>query len=282
MYQAKAARTGHAFYERDSDRHSRERLELIGELRDALGTDQLVLHYQPKLDLRRGEVTEVEALVRWQHPRLGLLAPGAFVPLAEQTGVMRALTDHVLEAALAQLAAWHRDGLAIGAAINVSAAMLLDEAWSTSVSAAVARWSVPASRLRIEITEDAIMADPERAVRVLARLRAEGVGLSLDDFGTGYSSLGQLKRIPVDEIKIDRAFVRDITADEADAAIFQSVADLGRRLGIRIVAEGVEDADTLRRVAEFGADVAQGYHISRPLPADRLEAWLRAGDARAA
>jgi EAL domain-containing protein (putative c-di-GMP-specific phosphodiesterase class I) len=135
---------------------------------------------------------------------------------------------------------------------------------------------VPPSRLRIEITEDAIMADPERAVRVLARLRAEGVGLSLDDFGTGYSSLGQLKLIPVDEIKIDRAFVRDLTADEADAAIFQSVADLGRRLGIRIVAEGVEDADTLRRVAEFGADVAQGFHISRPLRPDRLEAWLRA------
>jgi diguanylate cyclase (GGDEF)-like protein len=276
MYQAKAAHIGHAFYERDGDRHTRERLELIGELRDALGTDQLVLHYQPKLDLGGRTVTEVEALVRWQHPRLGLLAPGVFVPLAEQTGVMRALTDHVIETALAQVADWRAEGLDIGVAVNVSAAMLLDEAWSASVSAALDRWSVPAQSLRIEITEDAIMADPDRAARVLTSLADRGVGISLDDFGTGYSSLAQLKRIPVDEIKIDRSFVSDLLNDEADEAIVQAITDLGRRLGVQVVAEGVEDAATLRRVAEFGCSIAQGFHIARPLPAHELEAWLHA------
>ena len=276
MYQAKTARSGHAFYERDRDRHSRERLALIGELRDAIGTDQLVLHFQPKLDLATGAVNDVEALVRWMHPERGLLGPGAFVPLAEQTGVMGELTEHVLDAALRQVSAWHDRGLDLAVAVNVSAATLLDEGWSSDVSSALVRHGVPASRLRIEITEDALMGDAERALRVVEGLVATGIGVSVDDFGTGYSSLALLKHLPVDELKIDRTFVRDLLTDDADAAIVQSVVDLGGRLGLRTVAEGVEDAATLERIAEYGVTVAQGFHIARPLPAAELERWLGA------
>jgi diguanylate cyclase (GGDEF)-like protein len=274
MYQAKAARSGHAFYERDRDRHSRERLALIGELRDAIGTDQLVLHYQPKLDVETGAVGDVEALVRWNHPERGLLGPGAFVPLAEQTGVMGELTWHVIDAALRQVGIWYEAGIDLAVAVNVSAATLLDEGWAMDLAGALVRHGVPASRLRIEITEDALMGDAERALRVVEGLVATGIGVSVDDFGTGYSSLGLLKHLPVDELKIDRTFVRDLLTDPADAAIVQSVVDLGGRLGLRTVAEGVEDAETLDRIAEYGVTVAQGFHIARPLPADELERWL--------
>ena len=276
MYQAKAARSGHAFYERDRDRHSRERLALIGVLRDAIGTDQLVLHFQPKLDVETGEIRDVEALVRWLHPERGLLGPGAFVPLAEQTGVMGELTEHVLDAALRQVAEWYARGLDLTVAVNVSAATLLDEGWATDVASALVRHGVPASRLRIEITEDALMGDAERALRVVESLVTTGIAVSVDDFGTGYSSLGLLKHLPVDELKIDRTFIRDLLTDEADAAIVQSVVDLGGRLGLRTVAEGVEDAETLDRIAEYGVTVAQGFHIARPLPADELASWLAA------
>src|SRR3954466_12008900 len=201
MYQAKAARTGHAFYERDRDRHSRERLALIGELRDAIGTDQLVLQFQPKLDVETGAIRDVEALVRWLHPERGLLGPGAFVPLAEQTGVMGELTQHVLDAALRQVAEWYAGGLDLTVAVNVSTATLLDEGWASDVASALVRHGVPASRLRIEITEDALMGDAERALRVVEGLVATGIGGSVDDFGTGYSSLGLLKHLPVDELK---------------------------------------------------------------------------------
>jgi diguanylate cyclase (GGDEF)-like protein len=274
MYQAKAARSGHAFYERERDRHSRERLELIGELREAIGTDQLVLHFQPKLDLATGRVDDVEALVRWMHPERGLLGPGAFVPLAEQTGVMRELTEHVLDAALRRIAAWYAEGLDLSVAVNVSAATLLDEGWATDVGTALVAHGVPASRLRVEITEDALMADPERALRVVEGLVATGIGVSVDDFGTGYSSLGLLKHLPVDELKIDRTFVRDMLTDHADAAIVQSVVDLGSRLGLRTVAEGIEDEDTLARLAEYGVTLGQGFHIARPLPPAELERFI--------
>jgi diguanylate cyclase (GGDEF)-like protein len=276
MYQAKAARSGYAFYQRDRDRHSRERLALIGELRDAIGTDQLVLHFQPKLDVESGVVRDVEALVRWMHPERGLLGPGAFVPLAEQTGVMRELTEHVIDAALRQVAAWYEAGIDLSVAVNVSAATLLDEGWTTDLAGALVRHGVPASRLRIEITEDALMGDADRALRVVESLVATGIGVSVDDFGTGYSSLGLLKHLPVDELKIDRTFVRDLLTDDADAAIVQSVVDLGGRLGLRTVAEGVEDAETLDRIGAYGVTVAQGFHIARPLPADELERWLAA------
>ena len=187
---------------------------------------------------------------------------------------MRELTDDVLDAALAQVARWYEQGIDLAVAVNVSAATLLDERWAVDVSSALVRHGVPASRLRIEITEDALMGDPDRALRVVQGLVATGAGVSLDDFGTGYSSLGLLKHLPVDELKIDRTFVSDLLDDAADAAIVQSVVDLGRRLGLRTVAEGVEDAATLERLAEYGVTIAQGFHMARPLPAAELEAWL--------
>jgi EAL domain-containing protein (putative c-di-GMP-specific phosphodiesterase class I) len=225
-------------------------------------------------------IEDVEALVRWQHPTRGLMPPGEFIPLAEQTGVMRALTDHVLDAALTQCASWRAAGLDLGVAINVSPATLFDEAWAARIPERLERFAVPATRLRIEITEDAIMLDPERSLAVVRSLAAAGIGVSLDDFGTGYSSLSLLKRLPVDELKVDRSFVRDVVGDTADAAIVQTAIDLGRRLGIRVVTEGVEDAATLDLVTTWGADAAQGFHLSRALPAEELEAWLASTSLR--
>jgi diguanylate cyclase (GGDEF)-like protein len=280
MYQAKVSRSGHAVFARERDHQTRERLALIGELREAIDSDQLVLHYQPKLDLRTGAVSEVEALVRWQHPTRGLLAPAQFVPLAEQTGVMRQLTDHVLERALAQCALWHERGIDIAAAVNISPATLLDDAWAAAVGERLARWPRPASRLRIEITEDAIMLDPAHSSAAIEGLVAAGVRVALDDFGTGFSSLGLLKRLPIDELKIDRSFVRTVLRDAANAAIVQTAIDLDRRLGMRVVAEGVEDAATLARLAAWGADAAQGFHISHPAPATEIETWLATDRSR--
>jgi predicted signal transduction protein with EAL and GGDEF domain len=266
MYQAKTSRSGHAFYAQEQDRNTRERLELIGQLRDAVTLGQLVVYYQPIVDLASGIVTEAEALVRWQHPERGLLAPGEFVPLAEQTGVMRQLTDHVLETALAQGAHWRGEGRDIGVAVNVSASTLLEAGWADAVTAALERWATPPARLRIEITEDALLVDQERALAVVRCLGDAGVGVSLDDFGTGYSSLGLLKQLAFDELKIDRSFVDNALQDTADAAIVQAVAGLAGQLGLRAVAEGVEDEATLRAVAEWGASYAQGYFLSRPVP----------------
>jgi diguanylate cyclase len=275
MYEAKRTHAGFAFYEHERDRNTRERFETVGELRDAIGTSQLVLHYQPKLNLQTGNVQEVEALVRWQHPARGLLPPAEFVGLAEQTGVMRRLTDHVLDTALAQAARWSQAGRDLGVAINVSASTLLDETWAAKVSERLRHHGVPSTRLRIEITEDAVMLDPERSLVVLRSLAAAGVGISIDDFGTGYSSLGLLKQLPVDELKIDRSFISNL-ANDHDAAIAQTAIDLGRRLRLAVVPEGVEDADTLARLAAWGATSAQGFVISRPVPAAELEVWLTA------
>jgi diguanylate cyclase (GGDEF)-like protein len=274
MYQAKASGTGYAFYARERDEHTRARLELISELREAIGTSQLVLHYQPKLDIATGRVRDVEALVRWQHPTRGLLPPGAFVPLAEQTGVMHDLTMHVLEAAIGQCAQWRAAGLHLEVAVNVSATTLRDEHWGRAVAARLREAGVPPHHLRIEITEDAIMTDTERSLAVVRSIAHAGIGLSLDDFGTGYSSLSLLKRLPVDELKIDRGFIAEMLQDAADAAIVQTAIDLGRRLGLRVVAEGIEDQPTLDQLVAWGVDIAQGYFVSRPLPADELHRWL--------
>jgi diguanylate cyclase len=274
MYQAKATQTGHALYAPERDIHSRERLELIAALRDAVGTEQLILHYQPKLDLHTGTIQEVEALVRWQHPTRGLLPPGAFIALAEQAGVMAALTDQVLATALAQVARWHAAGLPLGVAVNVSATTLVDDAWANRVVRLLAANHVPAERLRIEITEDAIMTDPERSLAIIRRLADNGVRVSLDDFGTGYSSLSVLKQLQATELKIDRGFISHALTEPADAAIVQTVIDLGRRLGLSVVAEGVEDQATLDQLIRWGADAAQGYLISRPLPPAELGRWL--------
>jgi diguanylate cyclase (GGDEF)-like protein len=277
MYQAKTRRTGTEFYARERDLHTRERLQLIGELRDAVALETLTLHYQPKLDVGRNRIIGVEALVRWPHPEHGMVPPDEFIPLAEQTGVIGPLSELVIRKALRQAADWTARGIVLTMAVNVSATNLLEDGWTEGVLAALEHHGVRTDRFVVEITEDVLMTDPDRSLTALAALSAAGVRVSLDDFGTGYSSLSYLSRLPVDELKIDRSFVFGMATDQADAAIVQTVVDLGRRLGVGVAAEGVEDAATLRRLTDYGAGVAQGYHIARPMPAEELEAWLAAG-----
>ncbi|WP_139711355.1 bifunctional diguanylate cyclase/phosphodiesterase [Streptomyces sp. NP160] len=283
--------TGAVVYTTSMDEGRAERVELLSDLRRALDTDQLMLHYQPKLDLAFGLVTGVEALVRWDHPRLGRLSPDRFVPLAESTGLVEPFTHHLLGVALRQLRAWQDGGVDVSVAVNLSARNVANPALPDLVAAALAQAGVPATRLTLELTESTVMGDHARAVPVLERLAAIGVTLSLDDFGTGYSSLSYLQRLPVRELKIDRSFVRGLeaTASAEDsavaAALIRSTTALKDALGLRIVAEGVEDADVLERVRELGCDVVQGYHVARPAAADQLDTsttrLLTAGDAAA-
>jgi diguanylate cyclase (GGDEF)-like protein len=276
MYQAKDARTGFQTYDPSRDRHSRERLQLIAELRHALERDELLLHYQPKVNLATGLVEGAEALVRWQHPVLGLRGPGAFLPHAEHTALMRPLTLHVLETALGQLAAWRADGLELHVAVNLAVQNLLDLRTPGQIARLLERHGLPAHALTLEVTESLMLHDPQRAGEVLADLAALGVGLALDDFGTGYSSLEHLKRLPVSELKIDKSFVMAMDRDPADRAIVASTAALGRSLGLRVVAEGVESHASASVLAAIGCDLAQGFHYAPPVPADQLPELVRA------
>jgi EAL domain-containing protein (putative c-di-GMP-specific phosphodiesterase class I) len=274
MYVAKRAGDDHAVYSADQDRHSAERLALIGELRSAIEDNQLIMHYQPKVDFVRGQLVGVEALVRWQHPQRGIVGPNEFIPLAEQTGLIRPLGTWVLGEALRQQNAWREAGLDIVIAVNMSTQNLNDPL-PEQIRDLLARWGTPAGRLRIEITESALMADPERAMGVLFRLREMGVRIAIDDFGTGYSSLSYLKRLPVDEIKIDRSFVHNMAVDDDDKAIVRSTIMLGHDLGLTVVAEGMEDGATWDLLADLGCDVAQGYFVARPMAPKQLVTWLQ-------
>jgi diguanylate cyclase len=273
MSWAKRSHDGLAVYVPDDDHHSRERLQLLGDLRVALDQHQLVLHYQPKLDLVTGAVRGVEALVRWQHPERGLLPPDAFVPTAERTGLINPLTDYVLDEALGQVAAWRTAGRAVPVAVNISARSLLDPGFPDRVFAALALHQLPSANLILEITETSIMEDPEHALSALQRLHDAGVYLAIDDFGTGYSSLAYLKRLPVDEIKVDRSFVASLTTDARDRLIVASTVSLGRALGLDVVAEGVEDEDTLAVLQGLGCDLAQGFLFARPEAHPRLDGY---------
>jgi diguanylate cyclase len=216
----------------------------------------------------------VEALVRWQHPTHGLLSPAEFVPLAEHTGLIGPLTHYVLNAALRQCRQWQDAGHGVSVAVNVSARRLLDMTFPDEVAGLLATWEVPAARLLIEITESTIMADPTHALEILGRLNQMGVQLSIDDFGTGYSSMAYLKSLPVHELKVDRSFVSHMTSNPSDATIVRSTVDLGRNLGLRVVAEGVEDRATWQELDALGCDAIQGYYISKPMPVDDLTRWL--------
>jgi diguanylate cyclase len=274
MYEAKRMRTGHEVYLAHRDRHSRERLALVGELRPAIDAGELVVHYQPKAEIPDGAVRSVEALVRWQHPAHGLLTPDAFLPIAEQIGVSRALTRFVLDRALAEIGTWHAHSVDVGVAVNLAPPDLLDVDLPAEVARLLAARRFPAAGLMLEVSEDLVMADPERTLEVLRRLRELGVGLALDDFGAGHSSLALPKELHVDELKIDRTFVMRMADDAEDAAIVRSTVDLGRRLRLRVVAEGVASADAWTLLAGCGCHEGQGYHVSQPLAAAELEAWL--------
>jgi diguanylate cyclase (GGDEF)-like protein len=274
MYDAKRSRTSIETYSAERDPYSAERLQLLGELRTAIGAGELVLHYQPKVDVGSQRVIGVEALLRWQHPVHGLLPPVEFVPLAERTGAIGDLTRWVLDAALAQCRAWRDAGLDLTMAVNLAAPNIADATLPDAVAALLELHGVPGDRLECEISEHTVMADPRRAMAILERLRGLGVRLSLDDFGTGHSSLSYLKRLPLDEVKIDRSFVMGMTDDDNDAAIVRTTIDLARNLGLEVVAEGVETEAILRDLSELSCDVAQGFFLSRPLPAAELDDWL--------
>jgi diguanylate cyclase (GGDEF)-like protein len=277
MYEAKGARTGRELYSADRDNHSLERLTLVAELERALTTDEITVHFQPKADSATREVVGVEALVRWFHPVRGFIPPDAFVSLAEHSGLGRALTTRVLALSLDQCRAWRTAGFELDIAVNVTVADLLDADFPGDVIAALEARDLPPSVLIIEITERSVFSDPVRIGSVLDALRARGVGLSLDDFGTGYSSLTHLRTLPVRELKIDRSFVAQMTSDPADAAIVASTIQLAHALGMDVVAEGVEDEETWRRLAAAGCQFIQGYALARPAPAIEL-AMLLAGD----
>jgi diguanylate cyclase (GGDEF)-like protein len=276
MYEAKRAGSHIETYSTSRDPYSAERLKLLGELRHALDHDELVLHFQPKVALSSGRVIGVEALVRWEHPDRGLLGPHEFLGLAERTGLIGDITRWVLDAAVRQCATWRRSGMELPVAVNLAAANIVDTTLPESVAHILQRWEVPGRLLECEISEDTVMGDPRRAGDVLERLRELGVRLSLDDFGTGHSSLSYLKRLPLDEVKIDRSFVIGMADDPSDAAIVRSTIDLARHLGLEVVAEGVETTEVLDVLAALQCDVAQGFLLSRPLPAAEFDGWLAA------
>jgi EAL domain-containing protein (putative c-di-GMP-specific phosphodiesterase class I) len=226
-------------------------------------------------------ITSVEALVRWNHPQRGLLAPDEFIPLAERTGLIRPLTLYVIDEALRQCRAWLQEGIELSVAVNLSMRNLLDIEFPNRVKELLDRWEVDRGRLELEITESTMLADPTRTKLVLDKLSAMGIRLSIDDFGTGYSSLAYLKKLPVDEIKIDRSFVMNMSHDEDDAVIVRSTIDLGRNLGLEVVAEGVETLEAWERLKTLGCTIAQGYYLSPPVPAAKLGEWLRANGAQA-
>jgi len=290
MYEAKTAQSGRACYARERDHHSLERLTLASELSHALETGEIEAHFQPKADASSRRIVGVEALVRWRHPTRGLIGPGEFVTVAEQTGLGRALTRKMLDLALTQVKAWREAGLDLHVAVNTTVADLQDTQFPAEVAATLAAHGLPPEVLVLEVTENMVLADPVRVGDVLAQLGELGLGLSLDDFGTGYSSLTHLKALPVGEVKIDRSFVGRMTTDPVDAAIVEATIQLAHSIGIRVVAEGIEDQMTWTSLVANHCELVQGYALSKPLPAAELEELLRAvpipvpalGDAPAA
>jgi diguanylate cyclase (GGDEF)-like protein len=274
MYRAKGSGNGHHVYNGADDVEDTARLHMVDQLRTALTSDQLVVHYQPKIDLATGDVHSVEALVRWDHPIRGLLYPDAFLHLIEQSGLMPTLTRVVLAQALDQASIWHAKGQPLTVAVNLSASSLVDTDLPDEVAAMLAARDLPPDALQLEITEEFLMADRVRARSILTRLRHTRVQISVDDFGTGYSSLSYLRDLPVDEVKLDRSFVFPMVDDARAAALVASTIALTHSLGLRMVAEGVETQAAYAELTRLGCDQAQGYYMSRPVPAAELDHWL--------
>jgi diguanylate cyclase (GGDEF)-like protein len=276
MYVAKGAHAGTSTYDPEQDTNDAARLALAGELRRALDDDELVVHYQPKADLGTGEISGVEALVRWEHPSRGFIPPDEFIPIAERTGLIKTLSRYVLAAALRERSRWAAAGHDLHVAVNLTIPDLLDQDLPDRIAALLDETGVSPDDLELEITESTILADPLRVRQNLDRLNELGLSLAIDDFGTGYSSLAYLKRLPVSTIKIDRSFVMDMLESDSDAAIVRSTIELGRNLGLRVVAEGVETEEAWNALREHGCTLAQGYLIGKPMPAEELGALLEA------
>ena len=274
MYTAKGNHEHVAVYDRTLDGHNPRKLALLAGLRQAVDHDELILFYQPFVDLATFRVRGVEALVRWQHPTEGLLTPGEFVPLAEGSGFIHQLTRSVLVSAIRAAKMWERAGQALQVSVNISARCLIDTELPVTVADALAAAGLPARLLKLEITESAIVGDPLRALEVINRLHQLGVALSIDDFGTGYTSLAYLRDLPVQELKIDQSFIMRMLYDRKDAIIVRTIIELAQRLGLETVAEGIEDALTMSALDLLGCTTGQGYHLSRPLLSSALAPWI--------
>lgn len=275
MHAAKGSLSGYTVFSVDQDRSGAQRLAMTAELRRAIDGGELILYYQPLVDLRSGTITSVEALVRWLHPQRGLVAPDDFIPLAERTGLIKQLTRDVLSQAIRQARAWQLAGHVMPVGVNLSMRNVLDPQLAATVSQLLERWQAPAELLRLEITESVLAAEPERALATIEALRATGVRIVLDDFGTGYSSLAYLNRLVLDELKIDRSFVMGMATDDHQTTIVRAIVDLGHGLGYKVVAEGVEDSTTRDRLASLGCDVIQGFLVARPMPGKAVTPWLQ-------
>ncbi len=278
MYAAKGSLRGLEVFSAEHERDGAGRLALMSELRRAVDEGELVLYYQPQIDLRTGAISSVEALVRWMHPKRGLVGPDEFIPLAERTGLIKRLTRTVLTEAIRQARAWELAGLRVPVAVNLSMRNIHDPQLPQTIAQLLQRWDARPDLLRLEMTETVLAADPQRALQTMDSLRAMGVHIALDDFGIGYSSLAYLNRLPLDEIKIDRSFVMGMIDDESSATIVRATVDLGHGLGYGVVAEGVENTETRQRLSALGCDAIQGFLIARPMPADQTAEWIgRAG-----
>ncbi|MER6947025.1 EAL domain-containing protein [Nonomuraea sp. NPDC000554] len=275
MYLAKEGRTGVELYQPDKDRNSPERLNLLGDLRRAVDNGELKLHYQPKVALTNGTVHGVEALLRWRHPVLGPIAPSEFIPLAEQSYLMRQLTEYVIEAALGQADRWWHAGLRVPISVNISARDLLGSALPEQLEAGLTKFGLPPEAIQLEVTERILMGDQAYTHETIKALAALGISLALDDFGTGYSSLIRLQRLAVSEVKIDSSFVRRIAESQDDDRIVRSIVDLVRSLGLRSVAEGVESDEVAMRLADMGCDLGQGWLFCEAMPSADATVWLR-------
>jgi diguanylate cyclase (GGDEF)-like protein len=275
MYQAKTSLQGQHVYCDADDANDTTRLQTVEELHTALGAGQLVVHYQPKVDLDTGEVHAVEALVRWEHPARGLVYPDAFLYLVEESGLMPTLTQVVLAQALDQVKLWQAQGQQLVVAVNLSASSLVDYDLPRQVASMLAARGVSPHALQLEITEEFLMDDHDRARSILTRLRSSGVQISVDDYGTGYSSLSYLRDLPIDELKLDRSFILPMLDDARAAALVASTIAMAHSLGLRMVAEGVQTGAAYAELARLGCDQAQGYYMSRPVPAAELDHWLR-------
>ncbi|MDQ3783561.1 MAG: bifunctional diguanylate cyclase/phosphodiesterase [Actinomycetota bacterium] len=272
MYASKNSRAGYEVYQSTRDEHTRDRLALVEALRKAVANGEFELHYQPKIDVTTGRLVGAEALLRWYHDGK-LIPPALFIPLAEHTGLIGPMTLWVIETAAGQGRTWEESGLPLNIAVNLSMRNLFDRGFPRQVAEAIAQQGMSPDRLALEITESGIAADPIRAEAVLADLSAMGITLSIDDFGTGHSSLSRLKRLPVDELKIDQSFVTNMVQDKSNAAIVRSIIELGHNLDLRVVAEGVETLGALTQLRDFGCDIVQGYYLGRPLSAGEFLEW---------
>ena len=274
MYTAKDEGKDYAFYDTAIDRSSPVRLMLVSELRQAIDREELVLYYQPKALLEGGSVCGVEALVRWQHPVRGLVPPDEFIPTAQETGLIKPLTHYVIDHALKQIVAWQEQGITLSVSVNLATRNLIDTSFPDEVAALLGTWKVDPRLLEFEITESTVLDDPYRTKVVLERLNKMGIRISIDDFGTGYSSLAYLKDLPVSEVKIDRSFVMNMQKNDDDRVIVQSTIDLGRNLGLDVVAEGVETKAAWDHLKKMGCGMAQGYFFGRPMPPEAFNEWL--------